>query len=128
MAGLRRRPVPSWGEQVQQRAGALFTESVAAAVAGLGAEVDEVAVKDLMLPFEIRRALTETFIARERGRAELERARAEAAALRSLANTARLLEEHPALLQLRPLQAAANPGTTLVLTPNGQPPSTVAVR
>ena len=36
-------------------------------------------------------------------------------ALRSLANTAKLLEDHPALLRLRALQAAEQAGTTLVL-------------
>ena len=61
-----------------------------------------------MLPAEIRRAVTEVLLARERGRADLERARSEAAALRSLANTARLLEEHPGLLHLRTLQAAGH--------------------
>ena len=56
-------------------------------------------------------------LARPRGQAELERARAEAAALRSLANTARLLADHPALLQLRTVQAAERSGSTVVLTP-----------
>ncbi len=94
-----------------------LTELVAAAAAEVGIEVTTVAVKDLMLGAELRRAYAETALARERGRADLERARSEAAALRALANTARLLEEHPALLHLRTLQAAAEPGTTVVLTP-----------
>jgi uncharacterized membrane protein YqiK len=68
-----------------------------------------------MLPGELRRATTETLLARENGKAELERARAEAASLRTLANAARLLDEHPALLQLRTVQAAATPGTKIVL-------------
>lgn len=82
---------------------------------GLGIDLTSVTVKDLMLPAELRRAATETLLARETGRADLERARAEAAALRVLANTGRLLEEHPALLRLRTIQAAGNLGTTLVL-------------
>lgn len=86
------------------------------AVHAVGLQVVSAEVRDLMLPAEVRRAVTEVLLARERGRAELERARAEAAALRSLANTARLLEEHPGLLHLRTLQAAG-PGTTLVVTP-----------
>lgn len=92
-------------------------EAVATGVDEVGITVDQVAVKDIMLPGDLRRAYAETALARERGRADLERARGEAAALRSLANTARLLEEHPALLHLRTLQAAAEPGTTVVLTP-----------
>lgn len=34
-----------------------------------------------------------------------------------LANSARLLEDHPALLHLRTLPAAGTPGATVVLTP-----------
>jgi regulator of protease activity HflC (stomatin/prohibitin superfamily) len=88
-------------------------QSVAARV---GMTVDEVAIRDVMLPGELRRAYGEMVLAREQGRAELERARTEAATLRSLANTARLLEEHPALLRLRTLQLAEQHNTQLRLT------------
>ncbi|WP_267469915.1 hypothetical protein [Nocardia amamiensis] len=37
--------------------------------------------------------------------------------MRSLANTARLLEQHPALLRLRTLQVATVPGAQVVLDP-----------
>jgi regulator of protease activity HflC (stomatin/prohibitin superfamily) len=84
--------------------------------ARVGLTVDEVAVRDVMLPGELRRAFAQAVLAREQGKAELERARAEAATLRSLANTARLLEEHPALLRLRTLQIAEQDGTELRLT------------
>lgn len=93
-------------------------DEVQAEVQSLGVSIASVALRDVMLPAEVRRAVTQVLLAREQGRAELERARAEAAALRSLANTARLLEEHPALLHLRTLQAAG-PGTTLVVAPPG---------
>ena len=85
------------------------------AAAEVGADVLELTVRDVMLPGDLRRAYADTALAKERGRADLERARAEAAALRSLANTAKLLEDHPALLRLRALQAAEQAGTTLVL-------------
>lgn len=94
-------------------------EAIAERVGSVGIEIEAARVRDLMLPGELRRAAMETVVAKERGRAELERARAEAAALRSLANTARLLEEHPALLQLRVLQTASEPGTKIVLDPRG---------
>ncbi|ETK32056.1 hypothetical protein MPTA5024_31740 [Microbispora sp. ATCC PTA-5024] len=94
-----------------------LAEAVRTAVSGLGIVVNEVRVRDLMLPGELRRAAMDAVVARERGKAALEEARAEAAALRSLANTARLLEEHPALLRLRTLQVAADRQTTLVLDP-----------
>ncbi|MFC0533345.1 slipin family protein [Phytohabitans kaempferiae] len=95
-----------------------LADAVTAQLDGLGIELVAATVKDLMLPGELRRAQTETLLARERGKAELEHARAEAASLRTLANAARLLQEHPALLQLRTIQAAASPGTTVVLTPD----------
>lgn len=102
------------GERTGLDAG--LAEEADGSVRALGIGVVSAEVRDLMLPGEVRRAVTEVLLARERGRAELERARSEAAALRSLANTARLLEEHPGLLHLRTLQAAG-PGTTLVVTP-----------
>ena len=63
--------------------------------------------------------MTQTLMAREAGRAALERARGDAAALRSLANTAKLLEDHPTLLQLRTLEVAAQPGTKVILAAPG---------
>jgi regulator of protease activity HflC (stomatin/prohibitin superfamily) len=103
------------------RLSAGLAEAATAQITELGIELTSVVVKDVMLPGELRRAATETLLARENGRAELERARAEAAALRTLANVARLLEEHPTLLHLRTIQAAASPGTTIVLGPDSKP-------
>jgi regulator of protease activity HflC (stomatin/prohibitin superfamily) len=104
------------------RVSAGLLEATTELIGGLGIELVSVRVKDLMLPVELRRAATETLLARENGRAELERSRAEAASLRALANTGRLLEEHPALLQLRTIQAAGAPGTTIVLTTDSTRP------
>jgi regulator of protease activity HflC (stomatin/prohibitin superfamily) len=98
------------------RLSAGLADATAAQIEGLGIELTSAVVKDLMLPGELRRAATETLLAREKGRAELERARAEAASLRTLANVAKLLDEHPALLRLRTIQAADAPGSTVVLT------------
>ena len=54
--------------------------------------------------------------ARQEGLAALERARGETAALRNLANAAKLLDDHPRLLQLRMLQAVGeSTGNTLVV-------------
>ncbi len=94
---------------------ARLTAALAPAAREVGADVLELTVRDVMLPGDLRRAYADTALAKERGRAELERARGEAAALRSLANSAKLLEDHPALLRLRALQAAEQTGTTLVL-------------
>ena len=91
-----------------------ITGAVASVAAAVGIEVAEVVVKDVILPAELRAAAVELVTARQRGAAQLEVARAETAALRSLANGARLLDAHPALAQLRLVQAAPA-GTQLVL-------------
>lgn len=80
---------------------------VAARAEELGISVAEVAVRDVVMPGELRRAALAELVAASEGRAALERARGETAALRSLLNAARLAEEHPALLELRALQAAS---------------------
>ncbi|WP_123916162.1 slipin family protein [Georgenia muralis] len=87
------------------------TDAVARTV---GIAVAEVVVKDVILPAELRAAATELATARQRGQAVLEQARAETAALRSMANGAALLDAHPALAQLRLVQAAPM-GSTVVL-------------
>jgi len=82
--------------------------------AALGVTVTSVAVKDVTLPQEVRAAVAQVALTKQRALAELERARGEAASLRSLANTAKLIAENPALLQLRTLQAASE-GAQIVI-------------
>lgn len=67
-----------------------------------------------MLPAELRSAFAELVATRPRGLAQLEAAGAESAALRSMANAAKLLDDDPALAQLRLMQAATY-GSKLVL-------------
>lgn len=89
-----------------------------AAVQGLddlGVVLDRLEIRDVVLPADLKRARAQVLIARAEGQAALERARAETAALRGLLNAARLVAEQPALVQLRLLQQAATPGTTLVV-------------
>lgn len=92
-----------------------LVEAVRPAAERVGLVLDELTVRDVMLPGELRRAYSDVLLARQRGLAELEKARAEAASLRSLANAARLLDEHPALLRLRTLQVAESGTTKLVI-------------
>ena len=73
--------------------------------AKLGIEVETVAVKDLVLTGELRRVFTDALTVKQQSLISLEKARAEAAAMRTLANGARVLESHPALLQLKFLEA-----------------------
>jgi regulator of protease activity HflC (stomatin/prohibitin superfamily) len=82
----------------------------------VGVTVEDVAVRDVMVPAELRRAAAEVASARAQGQAALERARSEVASTRALANAARLVAEQPALLQLRTLQAVEAGGATVLLT------------
>ena len=98
----------------QAEVAAAVADAVVPTARGLGLEVTEVTVRDLMPAGELRAAMAEVAVARSRGQAELERARAEGAALRSLANAARLLDGNPSLAQLRTLQAAAGSGMVVL--------------
>ncbi len=87
-----------------------------APAAQLGLRLRMLEVRDVMFPGEFKRAFAEVVRARQEGQAAIERARAESAVLRNLANSARLLEDNPALMNLRLLQSATGSGgNTLVL-------------
>ncbi|MFL6138516.1 MAG: SPFH domain-containing protein [Frankiaceae bacterium] len=96
--------------------GARIVEAVSEPAAEVGIAVESVALRDVMLPSELRRAATEAATARAQGLAALERARGEVAATRALANAARMVADNPALLALRTLQAVEAGGATVVLT------------
>ncbi len=90
-----------------------MTAAVRTAVADLGLEVQEVAVRDVVVPGEVRRAVLALATARQEGQVALERARSETAALRAMANGARVLADHPELARLRLAQAAGESGGTV---------------
>jgi regulator of protease activity HflC (stomatin/prohibitin superfamily) len=103
--------------------GPIVMERGAAPLARIGIELLSVDVRDLMLPAELKRAFAGVVAARTEGEIALERARGETAALRSLANAARMVEEQPALMQLRLLQqVGGSTGNTVVV---GMPDGTV---
>ncbi len=86
----------------------------------LGVALEQLELKDIVLPSDLKRAQAQVLMARAEGLAALERARGETAALRNLSNAARLCSDNPALLQLRLLQQlSAGPGHTVVI---GTPP------
>ncbi|ATB35737.1 hypothetical protein CYFUS_001151 [Cystobacter fuscus] len=99
--------------------GQRLRERVAGEVRTFGLSVGAVEVKDVMLPADLRRAFSELLKVKKEAQAMLEKARGESAALRNLANAARLVEQHPSLLDLRMLQtlggASTTPGNTFVL-------------
>jgi regulator of protease activity HflC (stomatin/prohibitin superfamily) len=96
--------------------GPTLLEACAEPARALGLELEAVDVKDLTLPGDLKRMFARVVEARQEGLAALEKARGETAALRNLANAARLLEDSPALAQLRLLQhLATTSGNTYVL-------------
>jgi len=100
--------------------------AIASDLARIGVELLGVDVRDVMVPGDLKRAFAGVVAARREGEAALERSRGETAALRTLANASRLVEDNPALLQLRVLQQLeASSGNTVVLGwpgLDGQPP------
>lgn len=88
-----------------------LTAKAKPAFAEHGCELISLAIRDLVLPAEVRRLANDVARARMEAAAALERARGEQAALRALANAARLLKGNPELMNLRVLQAlSAGPG------------------
>ncbi len=106
--------------------GARLREEVAKEADAVGLRLHAVEVKDVMFPGELKKIFAEVVRAQKEGQAALERARGETAALRSLANAARLVQESPALMNLRVLQAvagaAAAGGTVVLGVPQGMVP------
>jgi regulator of protease activity HflC (stomatin/prohibitin superfamily) len=94
-------------------------DQAAAPAAEVGIRLVDVVVKDVVLPGDLRAAYAELVVGRHRAQAQLEAARAETAALRSLANGAKLLDDHPALAQLRLVQALP-PGSRVELVQPGR--------
>jgi regulator of protease activity HflC (stomatin/prohibitin superfamily) len=94
---------------------AALLAAVSAEAILVGVEVQRVEIRDVGAPAEVRRAQLALHTARQDGLAALERARGETAALRALANGAKVLADHPALLQLRTAEAAGAAGGTVIL-------------
>lgn len=115
-------------DEVLQHRDAVGTDTLARAAGPakeLGVELLTVDAKDIMFTGPMKRVFAQVVEARQQGLAALEKARGETAALRNLANAARLVEERPALMQLRLLQqVAGSSGNTVIL---GMPPASTPV-
>jgi len=70
----------------------------------LGVEVGSIALKDIILPGEMREIMNQVVSAEKQAQANLIRRREETAATRSLLNTAKLLEDNPILVRLKELE------------------------
>ncbi|WP_299598151.1 slipin family protein [uncultured Tateyamaria sp.] len=74
-------------------------------MAALGIEVGEIALKDVILPGEMRDILNQVVAAQKEAEANVIRRREETNATRSLLNTAKVMAEHPVMLRLKELEA-----------------------
>jgi len=69
-----------------------------------GVRVGVIAIKDIILPGDIRDILNQVVTAEKQAQANLIRRREETAATRSLLNTAKLMEDNPLLVRLKELE------------------------
>ncbi|HEX2591388.1 MAG TPA: slipin family protein [Rhizomicrobium sp.] len=88
--------------------------AVADGAASLGIMVSQLAVKDIMLPPNLKRAFSAVLEAKREAQRQLEQARGEQAVLRSLANSSGMYEGNPALLQARLVQALSTGNNSIV--------------
>ena len=110
--------------QARVAIGQELAERCAGDATALGLELLSVAIRDVMVPGELKRAYAAVLAARKDGEAALERARGETASLRNLANSARLLDDSPGLLRLRALQEVGkSTGNTIMLGLDGGSPT-----
>ena len=87
----------SLGTELRDRVRALLPE--------MGMSLEVVAIKDVILPGEVKDLLNRVTLARKEAEALAIKRREETAQTRQLANTARLLENNPVLLRLKELEA-----------------------
>lgn len=78
---------------------------VRADMAEIGVEVSDIALKDVILPGEMREILNQVVSAEKQAEANVIRRREETNATRSLLNTARVMAENPVMLRLKELEA-----------------------
>ena len=80
-------------------------KAVRTEMAAIGIKVGEIAIKDVILPGEMREILGTVILAEKEAQANVVRRREETAATRALLNTARLMDENPVMLRLKELDA-----------------------
>ncbi|MEL6765604.1 MAG: slipin family protein [Pseudomonadota bacterium] len=74
-------------------------------MAEIGLEVGEIALKDVILPGDMREILNRVVAAEKEAEANIIRRREETAATRALLNTAKVMAENPVMLRLKELEA-----------------------
>lgn len=78
---------------------------VRADMAEIGLEVSDIALKDVILPGEMREILNQVVSAEKQAEANVIRRREETNATRSLLNTAKVMADNPVMLRLKELEA-----------------------
>lgn len=84
---------------------AAVAEAVRRDMEPLGVRVGVIALKDVVLPGDVRDILNQVVTAEKQAQANLIRRREEVASTRSLLNTAKLMEDNPLLVRLKELEA-----------------------
>ena len=74
-------------------------------MAAIGIEVSEIAIKDVILPGDMRDILNQVVAAEKEAEANVIRRREETNATRSLLNTAKVMADNPVMLRLKELEA-----------------------
>lgn len=93
---------------------ALLLEKIADKAQAIGCTVSTLAVRDIMLPANLKKAFSGILETKKEAQIQLEKARGEQAVLRSLANAAQLFDSNPQLLQARVIQTLSNGNNTIV--------------
>jgi regulator of protease activity HflC (stomatin/prohibitin superfamily) len=104
-------------EEILQRKSdldAMLLKTVAEGAKTLGLTILALAVRDVMLPANLKKAFSGALEAQKEAQRQLEVARGEQAVLRSLANSARLYENNPMLMQARIIQALSTGNNSIV--------------
>jgi regulator of protease activity HflC (stomatin/prohibitin superfamily) len=95
-------------DQILERKGVVDVEAgekVRGEMAALGVKVLDIALKDVILPGEMREILNQVVAAEKQAEANVIRRREETNATRSLLNTAKVMSENPVMLRLKELEA-----------------------
>lgn len=93
---------------------AQLLERVAEKAGRIGVAFSSLALRDIILPANLKRAFGAILEAQKEAQRQLEAARGEQAVLRSLANSAKMYENNPALLQARLIQTLSSGANTIV--------------
>ncbi len=95
-------------DQILEQKGLVDAEAadkVRADMASIGVEVSDIALKDVILPGEMREILNQVVAVQKEAEANVIRRREETNATRSLLNTAKVMAENPVMLRLKELEA-----------------------